>query len=176
MSYPIEPLHAGLNKKEFRCGKEMLDNYLHKQASQDIKRRLSTVSAMIDGDRVIGYYTLASTSIPREHVPERVQKRMPPSYHNLPAILLGRLALDESYKGQRLGEYLLIDALKTCFEVSLKHIGAVAIIVDPIDSEAEAFYTKYDFVKLDSGKMFLSMQMVTELFKPLVQASTETNS
>ncbi|QXV64026.1 hypothetical protein INP83_13070 [Mucilaginibacter sp. 21P] len=57
MSYPIEPLHSGLNKKDFTCGVEMLDNYLHKQASQDIKRRLSTVSVMLDGDRIIGYYS-----------------------------------------------------------------------------------------------------------------------
>ncbi|TWR24765.1 GNAT family N-acetyltransferase [Mucilaginibacter pallidiroseus] len=164
MNYPIEPLHSGLNKKEFTCGKEMLDNYLHKQASQDIKRRLSTVSVMLDGDRIIGYYTLSSTSIPRELVPEQVQKKMPPSYHNLPAILLGRLALDQNYKGQRLGEYLLIDALKKCYNVSLTHVGAMAVIVDPLDAEAEAFYLKYDFVKLDSGKMFLTMQTIAALF------------
>jgi predicted GNAT family N-acyltransferase len=164
MSYPIEPLHSGLNKKEFTCGKDVLDNYLHKQASQDIKRRLSTVSVMLDGDRIIGYYTLSSTSIPHELVPEQVQRKMPPSYHNLPAILLGRLALDQSYKGQRLGEYLLIDALKKCYHVSLMHVGAMAVIVDPLDAEAEAFYLKYDFIKLDSGKMFLAMQTIAALF------------
>jgi predicted GNAT family N-acyltransferase len=164
MSYPIEPLHSGLNKKEFTCGKDVLDNYLHKQASQDIKRRLSTVSVMLDGDRIIGYYTLSSTSIPHELVPEQVQRKMPPSYHNLPAILLGRLALDQSYKGQRLGEYLLIDALKKCYNVSLTHVGAMAVIVDPLNAEAEAFYLKYDFIKLDSGKMFLAMQTIAALF------------
>lgn len=162
MSYPIEPLHSGLNKKEFKCGKDLLDNYLHKQAGQDIKRRLCTVSVMVDGERIIGYYTLSSTSIARELVPEQVQKKMPPSYYNLPAILLGRLALDENYKGQRFGEYLLMDALKKCYDVALTHIGAMAVIVDPLD--AEAFYTKYDFTKLDSGKMFLTMQTIAELF------------
>ena len=143
----------------------MLDEYLYKQASQDIKRRLSTVSVMVDGDRIIGYYTLSSTSVPRVLVPENVQKKMPPAYHNLPAILLGRLALDENYKGKRLGEYLLIDALKKCYDASLKHIGAMAVIVDPLDSNAEAFYANYDFVKLDSGKMFVTMQMIASLFE-----------
>ena len=164
MSFPIEPLHPGLNKKNFKCGKDLLDNYLHTQASQDIKRRLSTVSAMVDDDRVIGYYTLSSTSISRSAVPGNVLKKMPPSYHDLPATLLGRLALDENYKGRGLGEYLLMDALKKSYNTSLIHIGAMAVIVDPLDDDAVA-YARYDFIKLDSGKMFLAMQTIAQLFK-----------
>jgi|GEM_PF-6233465 len=40
----------------------------------------------------------------------------------------------------------------------------MAVIVDPLDADAEAFYSKYDFIKLDSGKMFLTMQTVISLF------------
>ncbi len=40
MSIKIEPLNSLLNKKDFNCGKEMLDNYIHFQAGQDIKRKL----------------------------------------------------------------------------------------------------------------------------------------
>ena len=165
MGYPIFPLQSGFNKKDFSCGKDMLDNYIQKQASQDLKRRLSAVFAMVDDGRVIGYYTLSSTSISRDLVPEDVQKKMPPSYHDLPATLLGRLAVDQNYKGQRLGEYLLMDALKVALDVSEKHIGSIALIVDPLDEDAEAFYAKYDFIKLDSGKMFLPMQTIASLFK-----------
>jgi predicted GNAT family N-acyltransferase len=165
MSYPILPLQSGFNKKDFSCGKDMLDNYIQKQASQDLKRRLSAVFAMVDDSRVIGYYTLSSTSVSRELVPEDVQKKMPPSYHDLPATLLGRLAVDQNYKGQRLGEYLLMDALKVALDASEKHIGSMALIVDPLDEDAEAFYAKYDFIKLDSGKMFLPMQTIGALFK-----------
>lgn len=89
---------------------------------------------------------------------------MPSSYHNLPAVLLGRLAVDKNYKGKRLGEYLLLDALKKSFEVSLSYIGAMAVIVDPLDADAEKFYAKYDFIRLDSGKMFLPMQTIGSLF------------
>jgi predicted GNAT family N-acyltransferase len=165
MSYPILPLQSAFNKKEFSCGKDMLDNYIHKQASQDLKRRLSAVFAMVYESRVIGYYTLSSTSISRDLVPEDVQRKMPPSYHDLPATLLGRLAVDQNYKGQRLGEYLLMDALRVAFETSQKHIGSMALIVDPLDDNAEAFYARYDFIKLDSGKMFLPMQTIAALFK-----------
>lgn len=165
MSYPILPLQAGFTKKDFTCGKDMLDNYIQKQASQDLKRRLSAVFVMVDDDRVIGYYTLSSTSISRDLVPQEVQKKMPPSYHDLPAALLGRLAIDQNYKGQRLGEHLLMDALQKAFETSEKHIGSMALIVDPLYDDAEAFYAKYDFIKLDSGKMFLPMQSIASLFK-----------
>ena len=164
MNYLIEPLSSAHNKKDFCCGKSLLDKYLHEQASQDLKRRLCTVSVLVDAHRVIGYYTLSSTSISRDHVPEEVRKRMPPSYHNLPAILLGRLAIDRNYKGSGLGEHLLLDALKKSHEVAFSQVGAMAVIVDPLDAEAEAFYSKYDFMKLDSGKMFLTMHTISRLF------------
>ncbi|AYL97216.1 GNAT family N-acetyltransferase [Mucilaginibacter celer] len=165
MKYQIVALNSGLDKKNFDCGNEQLNNYLHKQAGQDVKRKLCAVSAIIDNNRVIGYYTLSNTSIAREAIPEELRKKMPPSYYNLPATLLGRLAIDLQYKGQGLGEYLLIDALKKSFTASVEYIGSMAVVVDPIDEAATNFYSKYDFIKLpDSGKMFLPMQTVAQLF------------
>ena len=80
---------------------------------QDVKRKLSACFVLVDEDNnVKGYYTLSSTSVNRELLPENIIKKLPPSYHNLPATLLGRLAVGNIYKGQKLGELLLIDALK----------------------------------------------------------------
>ena len=90
---------------------------------------------------------------------------MPPSYQNLPVTLLGRLAVDERYKGKGIGSFLLIDALRKSFEISTTSIGSMAVITHPIDEEATAFYLKYGFIKLpDSGKMFLLMSTVAQLF------------
>lgn len=167
MSYPIEPLRSDLNKKDFSCGKPLLDNYLQKQAGQDVKRKLCAVFAMTDGTTIVGYYTLSNTSINREIIPEDLRKKMPASYTDLPATLLGRLAVNEKYRGKGLGELLLLDALKRSFEVSQAQIGSMAIIVDPLDEDAEAFYKKYDFISLpDSKKMFLPMLSIAPLFKP----------
>lgn len=78
---------------------------------------------------------------------------------------LGRLAIDKDFQGKGIGRILLIDALKRCFDTSVS-IGAFAVIVDPLDNEAEMFYEKYGFVKLpDSGKMFLPMKTIKELFE-----------
>lgn len=166
MNYLTEPLNSSHKKKDFNCGKPLLDDYLYKQAKQDIKRRLSACLILAANDnKVKGYYTLSSTSIARELLPEDIVKKLPPTYNNLPATLLGRLAIDNSFKGQRFGELILMDALKRSYDTSLSSIGSMAIIVDPIDDEAVKFYKKYGFILLpDSGKMFISMETISGLF------------
>ena len=159
-------LLANQHKKEkFSCGKPLLDEYLHKQAKQDVKRKLSACFVLSEGNSVKGYYTLSTTSIERTQLPEDIVKKLPPSYNNLPATLLGRLAVSKDFQGQGLGETLLMDALKRSYFASLE-VGSMAIIVDPIDEQTGEFYGKYDFIKLpDSGKMFLPMATIARLFQ-----------
>ena len=159
-------LLANQHKKEkFSCGKPLLDEYLHKQAKQDVKRKLSACFVLSEGNTVKGYYTLSTTSIERAQLPEDIVKKLPPSYNNLPATLLGRLAVSKDFQGQGLGETLLMDALKRSYFASLE-VGSMAVIVDPIDEQAGEFYGKYDFIKLpDSGKMFLPMATIARLFQ-----------
>src|SRR5690554_742319 len=167
MSQISEPLNSKHKKSEFSCGKEMLDNYLHKQASQDIKRKLSVcfVIKEVETDLIKGYYTLSNNSIPLELVPNEIRKKLPRSYEAIPTILLGRLAIDNKFQAQGIGKLILIDALKRSYELS-KTIGSFAVGVDPIDKDAERFYDKYGFIKLpDSGKMFLPMKTIGQLFE-----------
>jgi len=165
MNYLTVPLDAGFKKVEFSCGKGSLDDYLHKQVSQDIKRKLTVCFVIAENKTIKGYYTLSNHSIPQEQIPEEFRKKLPRSYTNLPTTLLGRLAVDKKHKGQKIGETLLLDALKRSLDVSKNSIASIAIIVDPIDDEAVAFYKKYGFIKLpDSGKMFMPMKTVEKLF------------
>ena len=166
MSYLTEPLHSSHAKKNFNCGRKLLDDYLHTQAKQDVKRRLSACFILAGGDNIVkGYYTLSSTSVRRELLPQDVIKKLPPSYSNLPATLLGRLAVDNAFKEQGLGEVILMDALKISYDASLNSIGSMAVIVEPVDDEAVTFYKKYGFIQLpDSGKMFISIETIAELF------------
>ena len=162
----IELLDKKHNRDDFDCGKELLNNYLKNQAGQDIKRKLSAcfVLAESTSDQIQGYYTLSNNSIPLSSFPEHIQKKLPRSYISIPTTLLGRLAIDTKYQGKGIGKILLIDALKRSYEIS-QEIGSFAVVVDPIDEEAEKFYEKYDFIKLpDSGKMLISMKTLTQLF------------
>lgn len=167
MSQISEPLNSAHKKSDFSCGKEMLDTYIHKQANQDFKRKLSTCFVIVETQTnlIKGYYTLSNNSIPLKLVPEEIRKKLPGSYESIPTILLGRLAIDNKFQGQGVGRLILIDALKRCFEIS-RTIGSFAVVVDPLDQDAESFYDKYGFIKLpNSGKMFLPMKTISQLFQ-----------
>ena len=166
MSKPIELLSKRHKKEAFECGKDMFDKYIHKQASQDVKRKLSAcfVWEDIETELIQGYYTLANNSIPLSVIPEKWRKKLPQSYSSIPTTLLGRLAVDKCFQGKGIGQILLVDALKRCCNIS-GNIGSFAFVVDPLDNEAERFYEKFGFIKLpDSGKMFIAMQTLKELF------------
>jgi ribosomal protein S18 acetylase RimI-like enzyme len=160
------PLHSEHKKSNFSCGNEMLDIYLQKQASQDVKRKLAAcfVVTVAETNLVKGYYTLSNNSISLDIVPDEFKNKLPKAYKTIPTTLIGRFAIDSKYKGQGLGKLMLIDALKRAYEISIL-IGSFAIIVDPIDQNAKSFYEKYGFITLpDSGKIFLPMKTINQLF------------
>ncbi|WP_352422920.1 GNAT family N-acetyltransferase [Proteiniphilum sp.] len=162
----VELLHSTHNREDFNCGKELLNNYLKTQAGQDVKRKLLACFVLKEEDtnKVQGYYTLSNSSIPLNSFPESIRRKLPKSYAAIPVTLLGRLAIDTKFQGRGIGKILLIDALKRSWETS-NEIASFAVVVDPIDKEAETFYEKYDFIKLpDSGKMFIAMKTLNELF------------
>jgi GNAT superfamily N-acetyltransferase len=163
VTVPLSPFHK---KKDFNCGTELLDNYLHRQANQDVKRNLSACFILADAENnVKGYYTLSNAGIQRDLLPEKLINKLPESYNYLPATLLGRLAVDKSFVGLGIGKLLLIDALKRSFYTSVSSIASMAVIVDPVNQAAIQFYKKYGFILLpDSGKMFLPMMTISELF------------
>lgn len=153
-------------KLGFSCGKELLDTYLKTQASQDLRRKLSVcfVSLHVETGLIQGYYTLSNNGIPLDIVPDSFKNQLPNSYRSVPTTLLGRLAVDQRFRGTGVGKMLLIDALKKSYDIS-KSIGCFAVVVDPLDEDAENFYTKYGFILLpDSRKMFLAMKTIEKLF------------
>jgi hypothetical protein len=165
MDLKITRLENYHEKKSFSCGYSMLDNYIQKQAKQDIKKDLSACYVLEDvqSHLVIGYYTLSSNSISRDDFPLDIIKKLPRSYKNLPTILLGRLAIDYNHKGKRYGELILMDALNRCVEIS-KTLGTLAVVVDPIDSKAEDFYYKYGFILIPgTGRMFIPIKTIKDL-------------
>jgi len=153
----------------FCCGKESLDNYIRKQASQDLKRRISTVFVLIDEPElnVLAYYTLSAYTVDITALDEAFAKRLP-RYPQLPATLLGRLAVDDQQKGKRFGELMLIDALKKALNVSAQ-VASLAVIVEALDEVALNFYLKYGFQQFrqHSLKLYLPMKSVQELCQTL---------
>ncbi|MFY7849477.1 MAG: GNAT family N-acetyltransferase [Bacteroidia bacterium] len=166
MKTTTKVLTAAHRKETFDCGTPTLNQYLQQLAGQDMKRKLSVCFVLPDSNSegIMGYYTLSNNGIPLDVLPPERRKKLPSSYTNIPVTLLGRLAVDKRFQGRGLGKWLLMDALKRSLDVSLS-IASYAVIVDPLDPVAEMFYAKYGFIKLpDSGRMFLSMKTIGEVF------------
>ena len=164
MDLRIVPLEKKYNKLKFTCGYELLDNYIKRLAKQDVNRDLSACFVLVDDNDIVkGYYTLSANSIKREEFLDDLVKKLPPSYAELPTILLGRLAIDKSIQGMGYGEMILLDALNRSLVIS-ESLGSIAVVVDPIDDFAKKFYSQYGFILLPtSGKMFLPMKNIKEM-------------
>ena len=166
MNYLTKPLDSSFNRTNFCCGKASLDHYFQKQVNQDIRRKLAVCFIIPDhANQIKAYYTLSNDSVSLDELPDETRMKFPKAYTHLPVTLLGRLAVDKKFQGNGLGKMLLIDALKRSYEVSLKSIASIAVVVSPLDEEAEVFYKKFGFFSLiDSKKMFLPMKTICKLF------------
>jgi len=116
--FRVEPLGRAHDRAAFSCGIEPLDNYLQKQAGQDVAKRVAVCFVLTpDGKTVAGYYTLSQYSVDLVKLPEEIAKKLP-KYPEVPTTLLGRLAVSQTFRGQKLGEFLLMDALYLCLRSS----------------------------------------------------------
>jgi GNAT superfamily N-acetyltransferase len=157
----IEALSAKHDRSRFSSGSDVLDRYFREQASQDVKRRIATcfaASSIGDGE-VAGYYTLTATGIALSALAEAMVKKLP-RYPVVPAVLMGRLAVDRRHQGQGLGGILLADAL---MRTARAELGVFAMVVDAKDEVAQRFYEHYGFTVLPGEGRRLCLPIVTGL-------------
>jgi GNAT superfamily N-acetyltransferase len=165
--FRVEPLGDQHARAAFRCGTEALDRSLHRQARQDQERRVAVIHVAVPLDQatvVAAFYTLSATAVRLQSVPAEVAKKLP-RYPDVPATLLGRLAVGQDHQRHGLGEHLLIDALRRSMHAS-RTIGSVAVIVDAKDDRAKGFYLHYGFIPLPEqpARLFLPMKTIERLF------------
>ena len=103
----IERLSSHHDRGEFDCGVEELNTYLQRYAGQHDRKGMGRTYVAVEeaGSRVLGYYTISSSAVAFDTVPENVPR------HPIPVALIGRLAVDKSARGRGVGETLLIDAI-----------------------------------------------------------------
>ncbi len=141
--FRIAPLGAEHDRGSFHCGEEALDRYFQTQATQDIRRRIANcfVAVEVASGQVAAYYTIAAASIPLVDLPPEPAKRLP-RYPTLPAVRIGRLAVDRKFQGRGLGGAVLVDAASRC----IRWPPAVyALLVEAKNDAAVAFYRRYLF-------------------------------
>ena len=112
---------------------------------------------------VVGFYTLSATSFLLADLPDETAKKLP-NYPQVPATLLGRLAIDSRYQGSGYGEIMLIDALRRVLQATTE-VASFAVVVDAINDRARSFYEQYSFCAFPDQKlrMFLPMKTIADL-------------
>ena len=167
--FSVAALDLATDRSGFECGVEPLDRYFRVQVGQDTKRRVTAcfvateVTTEVKG-QIAGYYTLASASVSLADLPDALAKKLP-RYPSVPAVRIGRLAVDQAFKGEGLGAALLADALRRAVKAE---IAAYALIVDAKDETAARFYIHHGFVALPEQPLCLLMALATvkDLIKP----------
>ena len=162
--FRIEALADAHDRAAFSCGVEPLDVYLHRQARQDVERRVAAVFVLTaDSTTVNGYYTLSSLTLQGAELPETLAKKLP-SRNPIGITLLGRMAVRKDLRGAGLGELLLMHALERAWLAS-QQVASWAVVVDAKEGARE-FYVKYDFTPLPSqpSRLFLPMKTIEKLF------------
>lgn len=162
----VELLTPRHHRQAFDCGVPALNSYLQKQARQDMERRATTAYVLVstsEPDAVAGYYTLAATALRLTDLPDATIRKLP-RYPLLPATLLGRLAVSLAHQGKRLGEYLLLDALKRSVAAS-QRVASAAVVVDAKDAGAVRFYLPYGFIPFPDQplRLFIAMKTLEQL-------------
>ncbi len=144
----FEPLDSKKHdRKSFDCGVEALNLYLQRGANQDQRRSLTKVYVLADGKNVIGYYSISAHSVLRDNMPKDIKLA---SYQEVPFLLLGRLAVDQTHQKQGYGDALIFHAFKTTLDAAEK-IGILGMIVDAKDDNAATFYKGFGFRPLQGS-------------------------
>lgn len=156
--FSVVALNAQTDRSRFDCGVAPLNTYLATQVTQDIKRRVTACFMALNANKELaGFYTLASASIYVADLPDKLAKKLP-RYPSIPAVRMGRLAVDLAYRGQGLGAALLADALRRAAKAD---IAAYALVVDAKDEEAAQFYKHHGFMAMGDAPLCLFLPLAS---------------
>lgn len=148
---PIDENHDVTN---FDCGKPALSDWLRNRALKN-DGKASRCFVVCKGKAVVGFYALAAGAVRHEQAPGALKRNMP---EQIPVIVLGRMAVDTTHQGQKLGDALLKDALRRAASAATD-IDARAILVHAIDEQVMPFYTQYGFKPFPEGELTLFLSI-----------------
>lgn len=150
-----EPIAGHHEIEAFDSGEPDLDSWLRKRALTNERERASRTFVVCSRNVVVGYYCLAAGSVSHAEAPGSVRRNMP---QPIPAIVLGRLAVDRRWGGKGIGAGLLKDAVLRSVHVS-QELGARALLVHAISECAREFYLKFGFVESPINRMTLMLNL-----------------
>jgi len=153
------PFGEAHERSTFHCGEEALDRYFQKQVTQDIRRRITNCFVPVEREsgEIAAYYTLSASGIPLTDLPLEETKRLP-RYPVIPAVRIGRLAVNEKFQGRGLGASMLMNAAHRTMQDAA---AAFALLLDAKNDWAMAFYEHHGFRVLASQPRTLFLPLST---------------
>ena len=149
------------DRQAFDCRTPALNEFLRTQASKHQLLGISRTFVLAqetESHKILGFYSLSNGQIGRSDISPDEARKLPK--HPIPAILLARLAVDQSAQGRGYGELLLMDAIKRCALVS-RQTGVYALLVEAKHEHAKRFYEKYGFAQVQTRALTLYMPVAT---------------
>ncbi|SEM19904.1 Acetyltransferase (GNAT) domain-containing protein [Bosea lupini] len=154
LSAPV-PLADHHELAGFNSGVAELDDWLLKRARSNQASGASRTFVLCEGNRVVGYYALASGAVTQAEAPGKIRRNMPDP---IPFAVLGRLAIDTAHQGKGVGRAMVRDAgfrLMQAAEV----LGIRGLLVHAISEEAKAFYLALGFTPSPLDPMMLMVTL-----------------
>jgi len=147
--------------ENFDCGNKDLNIFLIKNALNYQKSFVSKTYLLHNQNTIYGFYSISATLIEQQQTDIRWPK------HPLPAVLLGRLAVDLKYQKQHLGSLLFAHACKNTVEVA-NTIGCVALITEAKNQNAFNFYSKFGMkpFKNKQDTLYLKIKNIIKVLNP----------
>jgi GNAT superfamily N-acetyltransferase len=148
----VLPLSGSHDRQGFDCGRRELNDWLRQVARQHQDKGLSKTFVAVREDepaRICGYYALTLAELETRHLPAAWRKKLP---RRVPGVRLGRLAVDQRFQGEGLGELLLVDALTRAQRIYVE-AGGIGLFVDAIDEQAAGYYLRFGFLALPDNPL-----------------------
>ncbi|HWG47978.1 MAG TPA: GNAT family N-acetyltransferase [Gemmataceae bacterium] len=139
----------------FACGVASLDDWLKRRAHANQASGASRTYVAAEGQMVAGYYCLASGALALNDAPGPIRRNMPDP---VPLAVLGRLAVDRSWRGRRLGVALLQDAVMRTVQAG-GILGIRGLLVHAISADAKDFYEHHGFLASPTQPMTLILSL-----------------
>lgn len=142
---PLDPKRH--DRSAFDSGSRELDGWLRRYSTQNRKRDTAATWVVADADSVVvGYVSLAMTGIDRSSAPEVLAKHAPDP---VPALLIGRLAVDRSVAGLGIGTALVAHVLANAVALN-EQAACRAVVVTALDSAARSWWERLGFHPFDA--------------------------
>ncbi len=161
----IRRLEKDDDRSRFSCGQPDLDRFFQHYAGQNqFKLHLAVTYVAVAEGRILGFATVAGSSIERKSLPSARLRRRLPAYP-LPVLRLARLGVDTRAQGLGVGRALLGHVLGLAVE-QRDRIGCVGVVADA-KPDAVAFYERYGFVPLGGVREGALHGEPTPMFLPV---------